>query len=80
MKKYKFGNAVVALCLLISGCAMPYEEYEARVKYCESKGLRSEAAGEGWTKGSTRRVLCVNKDGIRFPSKMDGVITNESRN
>lgn len=65
----KFNSIVVPLCLLIAGCAMPYEEYEERVKYCESKGLRSEASGEGWAKGTVYRVFCVNKDGIRFNSK-----------
>ena len=59
----KFNSIVVALCLLIAGCAMPYEEY------CESKGLSSEAFESGWTKGAAYKVLCVSKDGIRFNSE-----------
>ena len=65
----KFNSIVVPLCLLIAGCAMPYEEYDERVKYCESKGLRSEAVDGVWTKGTVYKVLCVSKDGIRFNSK-----------
>ena len=65
----KFNSIVVSLCLLIAGCAMPYEEYDERVKYCESKGLRSEVVEGGWSKGAAYKVLCVSKDGIRFNSK-----------
>lgn len=67
---HTFKSIVVTLCLLTAGCAMSYEEYEERVKYCESNGLRPEAFGESVIKGSTRKVFCVNKDGIRFPSKV----------
>ena len=64
---HTFKSIVVTLCLLTAGCAMSYEEYEERVKYCELNGLRPEAFGAG---GSAREVFCVNKDGIRFPSKV----------
>lgn len=67
---HTFKSIVVTLCLLTAGCAMPYEEYEERAKYCESKGLRPEAFGEAVIHGTTRKVFCVNKDGIRFPSKV----------
>ena len=68
---HTFKSIVVTLCLLTTGCAMSYEEYEERVKYCESNKLRPEAFGEDGIYGGTRKVFCINKDGIRFPSKVD---------
>jgi hypothetical protein len=64
---------LILSCTLLASCGkMEYEEYSARVKYCQSLGLTAYTVRPVLgVKGEVGQVSCVSQDGNqRFDSKI----------
>lgn len=59
---------ILIIALSLSACGMDVEEYNARVKYCNDKGM-DIVIEEGWQTKAVFNVFCKDKQGNLFKSK-----------
>jgi hypothetical protein len=61
-------SLIITITLLLSACGMDVEEYNARVKYCNDKGM-DIVTEKGMYPGAVSGVLCKDKQGNIFKNK-----------
>lgn len=64
--------SIFTIVLTLAGCSegMSFEEYAKRSEYCERLGLKPVKKGFYRSDKTVTEVLCVDKDGSEFNSKL----------